>query len=239
MGRIVCENIICRRGAFTLKVPELAIETGEKIALLGENGCGKTSLLQVLTGLLPLTSGTMQFDDVRWDKLRPAERAEHMSYLPQEVGVLFNLTVEELLRLSLHESRLLQDDARAAVIVATEMREYLKRVYHTLSGGEKRRAMLLRLLCRNTAFTLLDEPTAPLDMRHGVQVMRYLADMPGTVLAAMHDINLAARYFERFLLMQNGRIIYDVPKAELTAAMLEEIYGIGLNAYSGYFVPEL
>lgn len=239
MGRIVCENLICRRGAFTLRVPALEIKAGQKIALLGENGCGKTTLLQILTGLLPLAAGMIHFGNLRWDNLRPAERAEQMSYLPQEAGVLFNLTVEELLRLSLHEAGLLQSAERDAAIAATEMREYLKRVYHTLSGGEKRRAMLLRILCRNTAFTLLDEPTAPLDMRHGVQVMRYLSCMPGTVLAAMHDINLAARYFERFLLMQNGRIIYDVPKAELTVVMLEEIYGIGLSAYSGYFVPEL
>ena len=239
MGRITCTNLVCRRGAFELAIPELTIGSGEKIALLGENGCGKTTLLQVLTGLLPLNAGSIDFAGRRWDKLHPAHRAEHMSYLPQESGVLFNLTVAELLRLTLHESGLLTGGARDAVVAATEMGDYLARVYHTLSGGEKRRAMLLRILCRDTAFTLLDEPTAPLDMRHGVQVMRYLGGVPRAVVAAMHDINLAVRYFERFLLMKNGRIVFDVSKTELTAAMLSEIYGLKLNARDGYFLPEL
>lgn len=237
MGRIACQNLLCRRDAFTLEVSALTLGTGEKIALLGENGCGKTTLLQVLAGLLPLTGGSIDFDGRRWDKFSAAKRAEHMAYLPQEAHVLFNLSVEELLRLTLDEGRLLQGAEREAVVSATEMRAYLARVYHTLSGGEKRRAMLLRILCQNRTFTLLDEPTAPLDMRHGLQVMQYIGNMPQTVLAAMHDINLAVRFFTRFLLMKNGRIVFDVSKTELKREMLEAVYGLKLDDCNGYFLP--
>lgn len=237
MGRIICQNLLCHRNAFALEVPSLTLGVGEKIALLGENGCGKTTLLQVLDGLLPLAGGSIDFQSQRWDKFSAAKRAEYMAYLPQEAQVLFNLSVEELLHLTLNEGRLLQDAEREAAVTATEMQAYLARAYHTLSGGEKRRAMLLRILCQNRAFTLLDEPTAPLDMRHGLKVMRYIGAMPQTVLAAMHDINLAVRFFTRFLLMKNGRIIFDVSKAELKTEMLEAVYGLKLDNCNGYFVP--
>lgn len=237
MGRIVCQNLLCRRGAFMLNVSALTIDAGEKIALLGENGCGKTTLLQVLSGLLPLTGGSIDFTGRRWDTFSAAKRAEHMAYLPQEAQVLFNLNVEELLHLTLDEGRLLRDAERETVVEATEMQTYLTREYHTLSGGEKRRAMLLRILCQNRAFTLLDEPTAPLDMRHGLKVMQYIGAMPQTVLAAMHDINLAVRFFTRFLLMNDGRIVFDVSRTELKKEMLEAIYGLKLADYNGYFLP--
>lgn len=237
MGRLVCKHILCQRDTFTLSVPELVMGVGEKIALLGENGCGKTTLLQVLTGLLPLSGGRIEFKGTRWDRLTAAKRAEHMAYLPQEAQVLFNLTVEELLGLTIDKRRILKGNDREQAVMATEMGAFLKRIYHSLSGGEKRRAMLLRILCQNRAFTLLDEPTAPLDMRHGLKIMGFLQAMPSTVVVAMHDINLATRFFTRFLLMKNGRIIFDVSKTELETEMLENIYGLQLDVCNGYFLP--
>lgn len=238
MGQIVCKNLECKRGGFTLKVERLSIAKGEKIALLGENGCGKTTLLHMLAGLLPF-DGTIEYQGKRWDKFRPQERAGHMSFLPQEAGVLFNLTVQELIALNLSERPPAGANEREAVLEATAMKDFLNRAYHSLSGGEKRRAMLARIFCRGTDFVFLDEPTGPLDLRHSAQFMRYVcASAPG-VVAAMHDINLAVKNFERFLLMKHGRILFDRKKKELKADELETVYGIELKDCGDHFMPVL
>ena len=236
MGEMICAGLAVTRGGFTLRVDDLRIAPGEKIALLGENGCGKTTLLQALAGLLPC-GGAIAYAGRSWDKLTPAGRARHMAYLPQDSGVLFNLTVEELINLALADQPSLAGEARATALAATEMGDFLDRPYHSLSGGEKRRAMLARLFCRDTALILLDEPTAPLDMRHAGQVMRHLRAGPAAVVAAMHDLNLAAAWFDRFLLMKQGRIVYDARKDELDPARLAEIYGLSLRRCGDHFVP--
>ncbi len=238
MGEMICANITCARGGFTLQVDELRLTPGEKIALLGENGCGKTTLLQVLAGLLP-ADGAITHNNENWRRLGHEARARHLAYLPQEGGVLFNLTVEELIDLALGVQPPARGEAREAALAATEMGGFLRRPYYSLSGGEKRRAMLARIFCRETSLVLLDEPTAPLDMRHAAQIMRHLQANPATVLAAMHDLNLAARWFDRFLLMKQGRILFDVRKDELDPATLQEVYGLGLKRCGDHFMPEL
>ena len=237
MGEMICANITCARGGFTLHVPELRLAPGEKIALLGENGCGKTTLLQVMAGLLP-AGGAITHNNEDWRRLGYAARARHLAYLPQEGGVLFNLTVEELIDLALGDQPPARGESRDAALAATEMGDFLRRPYHSLSGGEKRRAMLARIFCRKASLVLLDEPTAPLDMRHAGQIMRHLQASPATALAAMHDLNLAARWFDRFLLMKQGRILFDVRKDELDPAALQEVYGLGLKRCGDHFVPE-
>ena len=238
MGKLICTDIACARGDFTLKVDFLALEEGEKIALLGENGCGKTTLLHVLAGLLPFT-GSVTLGEERWDRLSPERRAEHMVYVPQAAGLLFDLTVAELIELALPGQNPLRGEARQAVLAATEMATFLHRKYHTLSGGEQRRAMLARVLCRDSAFIFLDEPTAPLDLRHAAQLMRHVSRRSAAVIVALHDINLALRYFDRFLLMKDGRIVFDKHKDAVTGEDLEAVYGIRLTRCGDHFLPEL
>lgn len=238
MGEVILDAVSCRRGAFVLRVDALRVAPSEKIAILGENGCGKTTLLQILAGLLP-AQGVMTYAGADWKGRGAEERARHMAYLPQNSGVLFNLNVEELMDLALAAQPPLKGEARAAVLAATEMGDFLGRSYHSLSGGEKQRAMLARIFCRKASLLLLDEPTAPLDMRHAAQVMGYMRAAPASVLAAMHDLNLAVRWFDRFLLMKQGKIVYDKRKDELEAAMLEEVYGLGLKRCGDHFVPDL
>lgn len=238
MGQLVCSQLSCQRGSFKLNVPELEIKEGEKIALLGENGCGKTSFLQVLTGLLP-AQGEIFFNGESWSRLGAEKRARYMSYLPQESGLLFNLTVKELVELSLSSGHLEENKEREIVLKATEMTDFQDRIFHTLSTGERQRAMLARVLCRKSPLVFLDEPTAPLDMRHAAIFMNYLSSCSKAVVAAMHDLGLAVRYFDRFLLMKKGRIFFDRKKDELQLAELEEIYGIGLKRHGDCFIPVL
>lgn len=237
MGDLICKGLKTARGTFTLEVGFLRLAKGEKVAVLGENGCGKTTLLQTLAGLQP-AGGEILHGGARWDRMPPQERAAHMSYLPQEFEVLFPVTVRELVDLTLYRGKLLHGDKRRHVMEALEMLDFEDRAYPSLSGGEKRRAMLARVFCREADFILLDEPTASLDMRHSAMFMRYAAKREAAVIAAVHDLNLALRYFDRFLLMKRGKILFDKRKDELDGGELEEIYGIGLTRFGDYFVPE-
>ncbi len=236
MGALICKSLRCVRGGFTLEVDFLRIAKGEKIAVLGENGCGKTTLLQVLAGLQP-AAGEIRRDAARWDRLSPEERAVFLSYLPQEQELLFPLKVRELMALTLDKSRLLRGEARQALLEALELTELMERPYPALSGGERRRAMLARTFGREAEFVILDEPTASLDMRHAAMIMRYAAGLEAGVVAAVHDLNGALQAFDRFLLMRHGRVVFDKRKDELDGAELEEIYGIRLARHGGYFVP--
>jgi len=237
VGEMICSGLSLRRDSFSLDIDELHITQGEKIALLGENGCGKTTLLRVLAGLQPC-EGNISCNEKNWFALSARQRAEYLSYLPQEASVLFNLTVGELIGLSLDTEEIITADEQQKVLVAVEMDTFLDRSFHSLSGGEKRRAMLARILSRRTPFLFMDEPTAPLDMRHAAQVMHYVAGTSRTIVAAVHDLILAQRYFNRFLLMKHGRILFDKRKDELAAPELEKIYGIRLRDCGDHFIPD-
>ncbi|MDR1124966.1 MAG: ABC transporter ATP-binding protein [Deltaproteobacteria bacterium] len=237
MGELVCQGLGITKGAFSLAVPSLRLARGEKVAVLGANGCGKTTLLQSLAGLEP-AGGEIHFGALRWDRLSPQARAAYLSYLPQESEVLFNLSVREICELTLYRGKLLRGEERRRVLAATEITELEHRAYPSLSGGEKRRAMLARVFCREADFIFLDEPTAPLDLRHAALLMRHITGVTAGVVAALHDLNLAVCYFDRFLLMKHGRILFDKRKDELESGQLEEIYGIGLARHGDHFVPE-
>lgn len=237
MGELICTGLQTTKGTFTLAVDSLLIAKGEKVAILGENGCGKTTLLQTLAGLQP-AAGAIAHNNARWDRMAPEEKAVHMAYLPQESEVLFNCSVRELVALTLYRRKLLHGARRQAVLEALEMADFEERAYSSLSGGEKRRAMLARVFCRDADFILLDEPTASLDMRHAALFMRYAVSVEAAVVAAIHDLSLAVRYFDRFLLMKQGRILFDKRKDELDGDELETIYGISLTRHGDFFMPE-
>lgn len=238
MEKITVKELLFTRDNFTLEIGSLCIKQGEKVALLGENGCGKTTFLQILTGLLP-SRGNVFFDDKPWEYFTTRERARYAAYLPQEADVLFNLTVGELLELRLKDELPVKEQERHEALQATSMLEFQERIYHSLSTGEKRRAMLARVFCRDCPCFFLDEPSAPLDLRHAAELMRYIASIPQTVVAAIHDVNLAVRYFDRFILMKNGRVLFDRSRKTLDVEELEEIYGIALSNHGGFFIPDV
>ncbi len=233
-AHIRCERLLFTRGFFHLKIDSLDIYYGEKVAVLGENGCGKTTLLQLFTGILTPEKGVLYINGN--PALNVEEKSRAISYLPQEAGLLFNLTVDGLIKLTADDESGLTGTDKEAMLKALELEGFLNREYHSLSGGEKRRAMLARVLCRNTPFTILDEPTAPLDLRHGWLAMTYLSKLRGAAVVAMHDINMALRYFDRFLLMKNGEVAYDKTKGEINEQVLEDIYSVPMRRIDGHFV---
>jgi iron complex transport system ATP-binding protein len=226
-----------------LDLPELSFEKGQLVALLGPNGAGKTTLLKAVAGLLPhqimITS-----DGKSLAGLSPAARARHLGYLPQGHLACWPLPAREIVALGRlpHE---LSDPRRPSAADNTRIDQAMERTgtlafsdrpVTELSGGERARVMLARVLAGEPAIILADEPTAALDPRHQYGVMQELkaeAARGALVLAATHDLALADRMADRVLLLQSGRLVADgPPQLVLTPERLAAVYGIAARRHA-------
>ncbi|WGL18457.1 ABC transporter ATP-binding protein [Microbulbifer bruguierae] len=211
------------------------IRPGELTAVIGPNGAGKSSLLSVLAGLLPPSAGEVSLGVRALAGIPVAERARRCAFLPQQEVPAWSMAAQDLVALGLlpwgraiSRTAVRERVARAlAQVDATELA--LRQVTH-LSGGELRRVQLARLLVGDAPLLIADEPGAALDIRHQLQLMqtfRQQSDSGKTVVLALHDLGLAARYCDRLLLMQGGRLFAEgTPEQVLTPARVGEVYGI-------------
>ena len=220
-----------------MKGVSLTLAAGEIVALIGPNGCGKTTLLKAALGQLPCT-GTVAWDgrDVR--RWAPRQLARRVAYLPQSPTVEPGRRVDEVLRLGRSpylgafgvESKR-DGEVVDAVAERLGLTELLKRPIDALSGGQRQRVFLGRCLVQEPAAVLLDEPDTYLDLRHQADLaamLRRLADEEGLgVLMASHDLNLAAGVADRLVLLHGGGVAASgPPDAVLTPAVLEPAYGV-------------
>ena len=218
------------------------VGNGELVALLGPNGAGKSSLLRAVTGDSSGTparrQGQVLIDDVPLDEFDRATLARRVAVVPGQTRVAFPLPVEELVALGRvpHEHPLLGPRAvdRAATDAAIErvgIAHLRGRDVRELSLGERQLAVLAMAVAQGPRLLLLDEPTVHLDLRHQVAVMELLRDLSArdgvTVVAVMHDINLAAHFFGRLLLLDAGRLVADGrPSEVLTPERIRTVYGV-------------
>jgi iron complex transport system ATP-binding protein len=214
----------------------LTLRAGELTALVGPNGAGKTTLVRALAGLLP-SEGAIIIDGRALGEISPRERARRIAYLPQGNVLHWPLSVANVVALGRTPhadpfSRISNDD-RAAVaraLAATETETFATRPVTTLSGGERARVALARALATQAAVLLADEPTVSLDPRHQLVVMELLRNAArngGAVLTVVHDLALAARYADRVLVMERGRIVADAPPDEaLSAERVAAVFGV-------------
>jgi iron complex transport system ATP-binding protein len=218
----------------------LDVSPGEMVALLGPNGSGKSTLLNLLGGVLGERSGRLsgriRLDGVGFSQIPARDRARHIALVPQTVSIPFAFTVREWV--SLGRTPYLspfggeRDADRLAVdqsLAAAQVSDLADRLIGEVSGGERQRAALAMALAQEPAVLLLDEATAHLDLQHQMsllQLVRRLNREQGlTVLAAIHDPNLAALWFDRLLLLHERRIVADgSPHAVLRPALLEQVF---------------
>ncbi len=215
---------------------DLSLRAGELTALVGPNGAGKTTLIRALAGLLP-AEGRIAIDGRALEEISPRERARRIAYLPQGNVFHWPLSVADVVALGRTPhadpfSGITADD-RAAVtraLAITETEAFAARPVTTLSGGERARVALARALATQAAVLLADEPTVSLDPRHQLVVMQLLRDAAragGAVLAVVHDLALAARFADRVLVMDRGRIVADAPPGEaLSAERIAAVFGV-------------
>ena len=191
---------------------DLELAAGEVLALTGPNGAGKSTLLRLLSGELEPTRGSVELDGRPLGKLGHDECARLRAVMPQETVLQFAFTVREVVAMGRHPHRRSGGERDGEAVESamrwTEILDLERRTYPTLSGGERGRTTLARVLAQESPILLLDEPTAALDIRHqerAMTVARSFADTGGAVIAVLHDLNLAAAYADRIALLDEGR----------------------------------
>jgi iron complex transport system ATP-binding protein len=215
---------------------DLRIPAGSFYGVIGPNGCGKTTLLRLLLGALPPATGTVRYRDRPLAEWRREELARRVGVVAQLEPLVFPLSVRELVSMGRypHLGRWRAEGAgdRAAIDRAMEtcdVAAFAARPVGTLSGGEIQRARLARALAQEPETLVLDEPTASLDIGHEMglfDLLRSLADTGVTVVLVTHNLNVAARYADRLLLLDRGRPAAEGAPADVfTLAALERVYG--------------
>ncbi|HEX7309056.1 ABC transporter ATP-binding protein [Lentzea sp.] len=212
----------------------LTVEPGETVGLIGPNGSGKSSLLRCVAGLRTPTSGHVRYDDVDIAEWPVKERARKLAFVEQTADTESDLRVAEVVMLgrTVHRSRWRGPDAADHAIVEESLARLdltglADRPWKQLSGGERQRTHLARALTQRTSALLLDEPTNHLDVRHQLELMELASGTPQTVVVALHDLALAARYCDRLVLMHRGAVVADGPAAGvLTAPLLREVFDV-------------
>jgi len=224
----------------------LTFNVGEFIALAGENGCGKSSLLTLLGGLAPVNKGKILFKGQPLAHLSMRYLASYRSVMAQQAYTPFGFIVDEILQLARHhivEASENRVNIITQVAAQFDIAHLLSRNIQTLSGGERQRVFLakaiLQLLPREPndglsgKLLLLDEPTSALDLRHQKLVMQQLAELCETglsVVCVSHDLNLISPYCSRMILLgEQGCLADDTPKNALTTETLARCYHTQLN----------
>ncbi len=214
---------------------ELTLNRGEFTVLLGPNGTGKSTLLKALTGELNTKGEFSLFGHPR-DQWSASLLAKHLGVLPQSSSLSFNFMAQEVIELG--GIGLTMPNHQLAQVVQHNMRQtdvkhLADRSYPTLSGGEKQRVHLARVLTQleqsgDNKILLLDEPTSALDIHHQhttLALAREQANNGATVVAVLHDLNLAAQYADRIVILNQGKIVADAePKQALQPEIIEAVY---------------
>jgi len=212
------------------------VAAGEMTAILGPNGAGKTTLLRTLTGLLPPVGGEIRLFGEKLNRLPAAVRARLVGVVPQDLDTPMAFTVREMVMIGRTAalsrwSRPTAEDFKIIErsMVYTDVIDLQERPFSELSGGERQRAVIAMALAQQPKMLLMDEPTSHLDMNHGLEVMQIVERLNReqglTVLMVSHDLNLAAAFCRRVLLIENGRLLADGPPATvLTEPILQQAY---------------
>ena len=238
MKGLLAENLRLALGGKTvLDGVSLALTAGEVVAVVGPNGAGKSTLLSCMAGLLRPDQGHVTLDGRDVAALPPRDRARRIGVLPQTPEIAWGVDVETLVGLGRlpHQAVLGGEGEADRAAVAQAMAEtgvaaFARRIALTLSGGERARVLMARVLAGRPDWLLADEPLAGLDPGHQFDACDLLRRMAGEgrgVMITLHDLTLAARVADRVVVLCEGRIVGDGPaEAVLTAPLLASVYGV-------------
>ena len=237
MVKIIIKNVECYYNSIkALDSITFEVDEGDFVGIVGPNGSGKTTLLRCLSGILKPKVGYVLIDGEDVSILSRREMAKRVGVVPQESYIGFNFKVLDVVLMGRHPHIRRFESKRDLEIAframeAVKVQHLADRFITNVSGGERRRIIIARALAQEPEILLLDEPTVHLDINHQIEIMellRKLCDKQGlTVIAVLHDFNLAARYCDSLVMMNRGRIVAIGPcEKVLTSQNIEEAFGV-------------
>lgn len=228
----------------------LEVKKGEFMSILGPNGSGKSTLLKTLSHIYIPVSGEIVLMGKPLDTYKRKEIAQRIAMVPQDTSLDFEFTVEEVVLMGRHpflgrfgKEDVLDMDLAYEAMERTNTLHIKDSLITEISGGERQRVFIAKALAQNTSIMLLDEPTSHLDINHQIEILELLKRLNSekelAIVLVIHDINLAARYSDRILLMKNGEIVdQGSPETVITPESIENTYGMKVvvetNRYTGH-----
>lgn len=221
-----------------LKDISLNIEKGKFISIIGPNGSGKSTLLKNINRIFMPKAGNIQIEDMNIKKMKTKELAKKVALVPQDTIIDYEFTVEDIVLMGRHpfKGRFQKENEDDYRIVQNALEQtntiHLKdRIITEISGGERQRVIIAKALAQNPSIILLDEPTSHLDINHQIEILNLLRKLNKengtTIVLVIHDINLAARYSDEIVMLNEGKILgIGKPEEVITNINIERAYDI-------------
>lgn len=211
-----------------------ALQTGQMLGLIGPNGAGKSSLLRCIYRFIQPTHGSISLFNQNIEQLSPKAFARRVAVVQQDTPHYFDITTEQLVAMGLTPHKGMFDSNssgdRQMIAKALEkvgLSQKLQQQYERLSGGEKQRALIARAIVQQPQLLILDEPTNHLDVRYQIQILELVRSLGISVLASIHDLNLASALCDSLLLLDKGSVsAMGTPSEVLTEARIAEVFGV-------------
>lgn len=220
-----------------------SVDDGEFVGVIGPNGAGKSTLLKLIDGILQPKTGEIRLQNKPLQEYARKHLAKLLGFVPQNFSTVFSYSVSDIVMMGRypHLSAFSPESPADHLIVEKSMKltdvwHYRLRQFGELSGGEKQRVVLASAMAQEPKILLLDEPTSSLDIKYQYQFYRILHELQGRgliIVVVTHDINLAARYCRRLILLKNGKVVVDgAPEKVITKKMMESVYEVGVEILS-------
>ena len=217
-----------------LKGINIEVDNKEVVGIIGPNGSGKSTLLKCIYRVLKPNDGAILLDNVDIKEMSVKESSKRLAVLSQHNNYNFDFTVKDIVLMgrSPHKKFMERDNEEDYDIVnealkKVDMFEFKDRSFQSLSGGEQQRVILARALAQQPKCLILDEPTNHLDIKYQLQLMRIVKGLGIEVIAAIHDLNIAAMYCDKIYVLKDGEIIkYGKPKDVLTKEIIKDVYEV-------------
>ncbi|MDO5344903.1 MAG: ABC transporter ATP-binding protein [Lachnospiraceae bacterium] len=208
----------------------LQVEQGKITGIIGPNGCGKSTLIKTIYGIVPFQSGRILLEGKNIQDFSRKDIAGRLGYVGQDTSVVFDFSVEDVIGMALYNQKKRKLSSKEIIRRAMEelnISKFSGRSIQTLSGGERKMVFLARAVAQGVDTIILDEPTNHLDIRHQLFLLNYLKHSGKTIVIVIHDLRLAAHYCDLLYLMQDGQIICSgTPEQVLIRENVEQVFGI-------------
>ena len=210
------------------------VNNKEFIGIIGPNGSGKSTFLKCIYRTLKPSSGIIKLDNININTLSMKESAKRIAVVSQHNYYDFDFSVSEIVLMgrSPHKKMMERDSKKDYEIMneclrKVDMHNFKDRNFNTLSGGEQQRIILARALAQETNCLILDEPTNHLDIKYQLQLMNIIKNLDIEVIAAIHDLNIAAMYCDKIYVMKEGNVVaFGAPKDILTSQLIKDVYEV-------------